>query len=125
MKQTYVLNQEYDLFKIDEEHYYIKGNVLYRKSIFPSIVRDTPHGKVIRQAEELKDICDGYFIDDGSLPLNKNKLFEKKDYQIFIAALRYNDKHGLSGGFYSGRGIVKTNDGFKFIGRVNKSGELE
>ncbi len=122
---TYVLNQEYELFKIDERYYYIQGNVLYSKSIFKGITPDTPHGKVLRQADYLKDICDAYYIDDGKLPLNKNNFFEKKDYQIFIATLRYNDKHGLSGGFSSGRGIVRTNNGLKFIGRVDKFGNLK
>lgn len=125
IEYTYVLNQEYKLFKIDERYDYIEGNVLYSKSIFKGITHDTPHGKVLRQAEELKDICDAYYIDDSSLPLNKNNFYEKKDYNTFIEVLRENERHGYFGGFRSGRGIIRTPQGLKFIGRVNKAGKLE
>jgi len=125
IEYTYVLNQEYELFKIDENNYYISGNVLYSKSIFEDIIPDTPHGKVLRQAEELKDICDAYYIDDCSWPLHKNHFYEKKDYDTFIEDLRENEKHGYFGGLRSGRGIIRTPQGLIFIGRVNKAGKLE
>ena len=121
IEYTYVLNQEYELFKIDERYQYIKGNVLYSKSIFPSITYDIPHGKVIKQAEELKDICDAYYIDDGFLPIRKENFFEKDQYDLFIKELKSIKPNGAK----VGKGLVRTPKGLKFVGIVNQLGQLE
>ena len=118
---TYVLNQEYELFKIDENSYYISGNVLYRKSIFEGITPDTPHGRVLKHTEELKDICDAYYIDDGFLPIRKENFFEKEQYDLFIKELKSLKPDGSK----VGKGLVRTPKGMKFIGIVNQFGQLE
>ena len=121
VEYTYVLNHEYELFKINERGYYIERNVLYSRSLFKGIISDTPHGKVLRQAEELKDICDAYYIDDGSFPIRKENFFEKDQYDLFIKEL----KSLKSDGTKVGKGLVRTPKGMKFVGIVNQLGQLE
>ncbi len=121
IEYTYVLNHEYELFKINEKNYYIEGNVLYSRSLFKGIIPDTPHGKVLKQAEELKDICDAYYIDDGSFPIRKENFFEKDQYDLFIKELKSLKPEGAK----VGKGLVRTSKGMKFVGVVNKLGQLE
>ncbi len=114
----YVLTADYKVHKIEEnsEFNYIERGYLFHKSICPSFVRDSNLGAVLRQANILDQLCDGYVLEENDELVS---VYLKRDGWTLDQV-----KSFAFDGDYKLRGFVKTPNSLLYIARLSSDGSL-
>lgn len=98
-----------------DKHISIEGDILYE------IVFDDPYtdygvngkysrGKILNQADTIWELCDGFYIDDGSGDFKKENIFETiLEFENVYHKKRISDTYAI------GYGFIKTDKGLIFV----------
>ena len=103
----------------------LEDNILEEKMFDSPIcvfIRKEIEPYIIKQADSIKDLCDGFYIDDGSDEIYPGALFSKDEYEFFVSSIEDHKKYNQ---YFIAYGVIKTKSGFNFAAKMNKEGDLE
>ena len=72
-------------------------------------------------SENLEELCDGFYIDDGIQDVWKDGLYNS--FEVFKDRFKQYKKCCI--GDYIGYGFIKTDNCLKFVAKMNENGSLE
>ena len=84
-------------------------------------ILDYELGKILKQSENLEEVCDGFYIDDGKQEICINDMYTH--FNTFKNDMRYYKNCCV--GNYIGYGFIKTDKGLIYVAKMNENGELE
>ena len=105
--------------------YEIAEEINYDGELF-YYVKTTPPRKafeeceILKQADTIEELCDGFYIDDGSGDFKKENIFETiLEFENVYHKKRISDTYAI------GYGFIKTFKGLIYVAKMNEKGELE
>lgn len=75
--------------------------------------------EVVKQAKAVEELCDGFYIDDGTYGICPGALFSREEYKDFLSTIE--DHKKLNVGF-TAYGIIKTKNGLSYATEMVSEG---
>lgn len=75
--------------------------------------------EVVKQAKTVEELCDGFYIDDGTYGICPGALFSKEEYKDFLSTIEDHKKFNIG---FTAYGIIKTKNGLSYVTEMTSEG---
>lgn len=80
-----------------------------------------PSKAVLKQSDNLAELCDGFYIDVCEPIFEKQFIYPKKEYYKFLYIIEELKKENVK---YTAYGFIKTDKGLIYVAKMNENGKL-